>query len=63
MFSYQSSNIHSYADKMRTLREDFNRLKEAKTEKEVDSMLEKYEQFIEYSYQVNPWSRKNKFNF
>ncbi len=57
MLGYQSSELHSYASKMRTIREDFENLKQTKTEKEVDELLEKYEQFIEFTYQVSPWTR------
>lgn len=42
---------------MRELREDFEKLKNAKDEKEVDATLEKYERFIEYTYKVGPWTR------
>jgi hypothetical protein len=59
MLSYQSCDLHTYAARMRNLREDFESLKNAKSEKEVEDMLEKYEQFIEYTYKVGPWTRKN----
>ena len=58
MFAYQSTDLHTYASKMRELKTDFEKLKNVKTEKEVDDVLEKYEQFIEYTYKVNPWNRK-----
>lgn len=59
MFNYQSCDLHSYAARMRELREDFDKIKTAKSEKEVDDMLEKYEQFIEYTYKVGPWTHDN----
>ncbi len=55
---YLYRDLHSYSDKMRTLKEDFASLKNAKCETEVDAMLEKYEQFMEYSFHVSPWVRK-----
>jgi hypothetical protein len=58
MLEFQASDVHSYASKMKVLREDFEKLKTAKTEGEVASMLEKYEQFIEFTYQVTPYVRK-----
>lgn len=54
---YTYRDLHSYAARMRSLREDFEKLKFAKDEKEVDEMLEKYEQFIEYTFHVTPWVR------
>jgi hypothetical protein len=46
---------------MRSLREDFEKLKTANTEKEVNDMLEKYEQFIEYTFNIIPWVRMKKY--
>ena len=60
MLCYQSNDIHTFATKMRELREDFERLKTVKDEKEVDATLEKYERFIEYTYKVGPWTRNMK---
>jgi|LauGreDrversion4_2_1035121.scaffolds.fasta_scaffold1135981_2 hypothetical protein len=60
MLAFQSSDIHSYAAKMRELRSDFDKLKTAKSEKEVDQMIEKYERFIELTYKANPWTRNNE---
>jgi hypothetical protein len=56
---HQSADLHSYAERMREMRKDFDKLKHAKTEKEVDETLEKYEQFIEFTYSASVWTRKN----
>lgn len=58
MLEFQAADIHSYAGKMRNLRADFEKLKYAKTEEEVADMLERYEQFMEFTYQVTPYVRK-----
>jgi hypothetical protein len=58
MQGYQACDIHSFTHKMQELRKDFENLKTAKTEKEVDDLLEKYEQFIEFTYTEIPWTRK-----
>ena len=54
----QACDIHSFAHKMQELRKDFEKMKLAKTEAEVDNLLEKYEQFIEFTYTEIPWTRK-----
>ena len=54
----QACDIHSFAHKMQELRKDFEKMKSAKSEAEVESLLEKYEQFIEFTYTEVPWTRK-----
>jgi len=54
----QACDIHSFAHKMQELRKDFEKMKSAKSEAEVDNLLEKYEQFIEFTYTEVPWTRK-----
>lgn len=49
-------DIHSYAFNSRKLREEFEKLKSAKDVKQVDSILEQYELFMEHTYLVNPLS-------
>ena len=51
--NFRSVDVHSYAYKRRKIREDFEKLKNAEIEK-VDNTLEKYEFFMEYTYQINP---------
>ena len=62
MFGYQAVDLHSYAAQMRQLRNDFEKLKTAKDENEVNATLEKYERFVEYTYKVGPWTRKKILN-
>jgi hypothetical protein len=57
MLSFHSTDIHSYSTKMRELRHDFEKLKTANDEKEVDNIIEKYERFMELTYKVTPWTR------
>ncbi len=57
MQGVQACDIHSYAHKMQELRKDFEKMKTAKSETEVDEHLEKYEQFIEFTYTEIPWTR------
>jgi hypothetical protein len=58
MQGYQACDVHSFAHKMQELRKDFHKLKTANSEKEVNDLLEKYEQFIEFTYTEVPWTRK-----
>jgi len=51
--NFRSVDVHSYAHKRRKIREEFEKLKNAEIEK-VDNTLEKYEFFMEYTYQINP---------
>ena len=57
MQGYNLADLHSYAERRRELREDFEKLKSAKNDEEVDQMLEKYELFIEYTFRAGPWNR------
>jgi len=54
----QACDVHSFAHKMQELRKDFQKLKTANSDKEVNDLLEKYEQFIEFTYTEVPWTRK-----
>lgn len=52
-------DFHSYANGCREVRKDFETLKQAKSIKEVEDMQDKYEGFIEETYQVFPLNRDN----
>jgi hypothetical protein len=54
MFDFKGPDLHSYAFKKRQVREDFEKLKTADSEQQVNDTLEKYEFFIERKYTVNP---------
>ena len=58
MQGVRACDIHSFAHKMQELRKDFEKMKSAKSEGEVENLLEKYEQFIEFTYTEIPWTRK-----
>jgi hypothetical protein len=58
MFGFRNSDLHSYALKRRELREDFEKAKHAKTEEELDNLQEKYEFFMEQTYNMNPLTCK-----
>lgn len=59
IFGRKSGKLHAYCDNLRQLKEDFLKLKTAKSEKEVDEILEKYEYFMELNFTFNPWNRKS----
>lgn len=66
MVEFRSMDLHSYAKTCSNIRNDFKKLLNSKDENEVNSMLEKYEFYIENSYKVNAYTRKinyelNKF--
>ncbi len=58
MVSFRYTDLHSYAKKCEAIRNDFKKLKEEHSMKEVDSTLEKYEFYIENSYKLNVYTRK-----
>lgn len=53
------SDITGYAKGLREIREDFEKLKFAKTDKDVTDMLDKYEDFNEENFDVNAFFRDN----
>ncbi len=44
------------------MKNEFAALKNTNSEKDIDEVLEKYEQFMEITYTETPWTRKWKFN-
>ncbi len=50
-------DLHSYSKACSEIRKDFKKLINSKDEKQVDSLLEKYEFFIENSYKINVYNR------
>jgi hypothetical protein len=58
MYGFRNTDLHTYADKSRKIREDFEKLKNAKDNEEVENMLEKYEFFMERTYLINPLNCK-----
>lgn len=63
MVGFRNTDIHSYAKKCDQIRMDFKKLRAAEDIKEVDSVLEKYEFYIENSYKINVYTRKKFFEF
>lgn len=57
MISFHAADLHSYTNKMRELREDFEKLKTTTDENVVNETLEKYERFIELNFKISPWTR------
>jgi len=58
MVSFRNTDLHSYTKKCEAIRNDFKQLKASEDMKEVDSLLEKYEFYIENSYKINVYTRK-----
>lgn len=56
---FKENDLHSYAEGCREVRLEFEALKNAKTMKEVENLQEKFENFIEDTYQVSPYVRDN----
>lgn len=56
---FKENDIQSYAEGCREVRQHFETLKTATTMKEVEDLQEKYENFIEDTYQVSPFIRDN----
>lgn len=54
MFGFRNTDLHSFAYKRRQLREDFDKARNAKTEEELDALQEKYEFFMEETYNSSP---------
>lgn len=54
-------DLHSYAKKCDEIRKDFKKLIASQDNSEVDAMLEKYEFYIENSYKINVYTRKETF--
>ena len=61
MVEFRSMDLHSYTKTCGNIRKDFKKLINSKDENEVNSMLEKYEFYIENSYKINAYTR-NKIN-
>jgi hypothetical protein len=55
----RSNDIHGYARGCKEVRDDFEKLKKATNEKEVTDMMDKYEYFIETTYETVPVIRDN----
>ncbi len=55
----RAADLHEYARGCREVRNDFEKLKEAKTKEEVEEVQDKYEYFIETTYQTVPIIRDN----
>jgi hypothetical protein len=58
-FGSKLMDITGYAEGVRDVREDFEVLKTAKTEEEVNTVLDKYEYFIELNFNTGPLNRDN----
>ena len=56
---FRQRDIESYANGCREIRADFEKLKTAKSTEEIEDMQEKYENYIESTYQVTPYFRDN----
>lgn len=61
MIDFRMIDLHSYTKKCAAIREDFKKLKNVEDVKVIDEMLEKYEFYIENSYQINVYTRKKFF--
>jgi len=57
MVEFRLMDLHSYTKLCSNIRNDFKKLINEKDENKVNSMLEKYEFFIENSYKVNVYTR------
>jgi len=55
----RAADLHGYASGCRDIRKDFEKLKEAKSQAEVEEVQDKYEYFIETTYQTVPIIRDN----
>lgn len=53
------NDLHAYAEGCKDVRKDFETLKSAKTAKQVEELVDKYEYFIESTYQTTPVFRDN----
>ena len=62
MVEFRTMDLHSYTKTCASIRNDFKKLINSKDEKEVNSMLEKYEFYIESSYKVNAYTRNYTFS-
>lgn len=63
MVGFRNTDLHSYAKKCEQIRNDFKQIRTAQDIKEVDSLLEKYEFFIENTYKINVYTRKYSLIF
>ena len=56
---FKENDVRSYAEGCSEIRKEFQAIKNAKSMKEVEDLQEKYENFIEETYQVSPFIRDN----